>query len=326
MIDSDSPLYAFQKGMFSISCIIPTFNRRQVLVRTVQMLLNQTVPAHDIVVVDQSTEIPPEVASRLLQWHREKKILWVRQEEPNASMARSRGVMESSGDIIVFLDDDIEVAADFIASYQRAFAEPEILAVSGQVLEGNRETISTLDPRAADPEIGWLFCKRNYDKPMIGNFVMAGNMGVRRTDLLAIGGMDERFMRGAFREESDFGLRWGESGRVIHFRPEVSLYHLGGAGVADGGARHWTRMTNWMGWHHYFGSWYFLLNHATWKSLPYLLAVDLRSAGFNKRTLLKTPWMIPLHVCRWLSAIPYALWCRYAGPRLIGKMQNCRPV
>ena len=287
------------------------------------MLLDQTIPAHDIIVVDQSTEISPEISLRLQQWHTDNMICWIRQEEPNASMARNRGVLESSGDIVVFLDDDIEVASDFVASYQRAFADPEILAVSGQVLEGNRETISVLDVRSTDPEIGWMFCRRNYDKPLTGNFVMAGNMGVRRAEFLVVGGMDERFMRGAFREESDFGLRWRKSGRVIYYRPDVTLYHLGGAGVPDGGARHWTRKTHWMGWHHYFGSWYFLLNHATWKSLPYLLAVDLRSAGFNKRTL-KTPWMIPLHFCRWLSAFPYALWCRCRGPRLIGKDQSFR--
>ncbi len=304
--------------MTRVSLIIPTFNRGVVLVKTIQMLLAQKTRAHDIVVVDQSTEISPEVSSQLQQWHAEKMIRWIQQKEPNASKARNRGALESSGDVIVFLDDDIEVAADFVTSYQRAFEEPGVLAVSGQVLEGNRETVATLDSRASDPDIGWMFCRRNYDKPLIGNFVMAGNMGVRRSEFLAIGGMDERFMRGAFREESDFGLRWWKSGRVIHYRPDVSLYHLGAAVVMDGGARHWTRETHWMGWHHYFGSWYFLLNHATWKSLPYLLAVDLRSAGFNKRTL-KKPWMIPVHVCRWLSAFPYAFWCRCTGARLIGK-------
>ncbi|OYW77083.1 MAG: hypothetical protein B7Z37_06070 [Verrucomicrobia bacterium 12-59-8] len=307
----------------SISLVIPSFNRRGVLVKSIQMLLDQTVPAHDILVVDQSTEIPPEVSIQLEQWHTEKKIRWIRQEAPNASMARNRGALESSGDIVVFLDDDIVVASDFVASYQRAFTDPEVLAVSGQILEGGRETVVALDLRATDPNIGWLFCKRNYDKPMIGNFVISANMGVRRAEFLAVGGMDERFMRGAFREESDFSQRWWKSGRVIHYRPDVSLYHLGGAGVADGGARHWTRKTHWMGWHHYFGSWYFLLNHATWKSLPYLLALDLRSAGFNKRTL-KTPWMIPFHFCRWLSAFPYALWCRCAGPRLIGQAHSSR--
>jgi glycosyltransferase involved in cell wall biosynthesis len=301
-----------------ISCIIPTFNRGTVLVKTVEMLLNQTVPARDIVIVDQSTSIPPAASDQLTRWHDEGKIRWVQQRVPNASKARNRGALESRGDVIVFLDDDIEVGADFVASYQRVFADPEVLAVSGQVLEGNRETIGTLDARAADPEIGWMFCRRNYDKAFRGNFVMAGNMGVRRAEFLAVGGMDERFMRGAFREESDFGMRWWKSGRTIHYRPEVSLYHLGGAVVADGGARHWTHKTNWMGWHHYFGSWYFLLNHASWKSLPYLLAVDLRSAGLNRRSL-KKPWLLPVHICRWLSAFPYALWCRLAGPRLIGR-------
>lgn len=300
----------------TISCIIPTFNRGQVLVRTLEMLLAQHSPAHDIVVVDQSTDIPPEVGARLKTWHEAGQIRWVRQEEPNASMARNRGALESSGEVIVFLDDDIEVGPGFVASYQKAFSDPDVLAVAGQVLEGEGETVSLRDPRADNADYGWMFCQRNYDKPFTGSFVMAGNMGVRRTEFIKVGGMDERFMKGAFREESDFAMRWKKSGRVIHYRPDVTLYHMGGAGVAEGGARHWTRKTFWVGWHHYFGSWYFLLNHATWRSLPYLLAVDLRSAGLNKKNLRK-PWMIPLHLCRWLSALPAALWARWEGPRLI---------
>lgn len=299
-----------------ISFVIPTFNRGVVLVEAIRMLLNQDYRAHEIVVVDQSTETPPSVSKQLNQWSLEKQIVWIRQEEPNASMARNRGALASTGDVVVFLDDDIVVDSGFVRSYAAAFADVKVRAVSGMVLEGQGEKVSELDPRAFDPEIGWLFCKRNYNKPFTGSFLMAGNMGVRREDFIAVGGMDECFMRGAFREESDFGMRWKRSGRVVYYCPEVSLYHLGGAGVVDGGARHWTRKNFWTGWHHYFGSWYFLLNHATWKSLPYLLAVDIRSAGFNKRTL-RTPWMVPVHLLRWLSAFPYALWCRFAGPRLI---------
>jgi glycosyltransferase involved in cell wall biosynthesis len=160
----------------TLSCIIPTFNRRHTLVRTVEMLLDQTCPAKDIVIVDQSTEIPPEVASRLRHWHGEGYIQWVRQEEPNASMARNRGVLESTGEVVIFLDDDIEVKPDYLASIARAFSDPQIQALSGQVLEGTRETVSSLDPRSLNPEIGWLFCKRNYDKTISGSFVMAGNM------------------------------------------------------------------------------------------------------------------------------------------------------
>jgi len=304
------------QSKLGISCIIPTFNRGAVLVETIQMLLDQKCPAHEIIVVDQSLITPASVITQLEAWSKAGMIQWILQSEPSASKARNRGALEATGDIIVFLDDDIEVAPDFVESYQHAFSDPSVRGLSGQVLEGARETVSEADPRMMDPEIGWMFCKRNYDKPFAGCFLMAGNMGVRRADFFELGGMDEQFFRGAFREEADFAMRWKKSGRVIHYRPDVSLFHLGGAGVVDGGARHWTRKTFWVGWHHYFGSWYFLLNHATLRSLPYLLAVDIRSAGVNKKNLRK-PWMIIFHLCRWLSALPYAFWCRLSGPKLI---------
>ena len=301
-----------------ISCVIPTFNRGQVLADSIAMLLDQTSPPHEIIIVDQSTETPADVAAQLKQWADAGAILWIRQVEPNASMARNRGALASSGEVILFLDDDIIVERNFIQSYATAFSDEQVRGVAGQILEGDRATVDELDPRVSDPEIGWFFWKRNYTRPVQGAFVISANMGVRRSDFFAVGGMDERYFRGAYREEGDFAQRWRKSVRVFHFRPDVSLFHLGGAGVVSGGQRHWTYKTpQWIGWHHYFGDWYFMLNHATWRMLPRLLGGSLRSAGLNRRNL-RCPWMIPLHMARWLSAFPYALWCRLRGPKLIG--------
>jgi GT2 family glycosyltransferase len=300
-----------------ISCVIPTFNRGKVLVESIEMLMDQTHKAHEIIIVDQSTDVPVEVAERLERWAEASAIRWIKQAEPNASMARNRGALASTGDIIVILDDDIAVERNFIRSYATAFEDEKVRGVAGQILQGKRETVDELDPRASDPEVGWMYCKQNYTRPIQGAFVVSANMGVRRSDFFAVGGMDERYFRGAFREEGDFAQRWRKSGRVFHFRPDVSLFHRAGPGLEHGGARHWTHRTPWVGWHHYFGDWYFILNHATFRSFPRLFRGSLNAAGLNRKNL-RSPWMIPLHMARWLSAFPYALWCRLCGPKLIG--------
>ena len=299
------------------SCVIPTFNRGMVLVRSIETLLDQKVSAHEIIVVDQSTVCPEEARMRLERWRDAKSIQWIRQEEPNASMARNRGALAATGDVIVFLDDDIEVESDYILRWQRVFEDAEIECASGQVLEGQGETVSVLDSRADDPEIGWLYGVRNSEQPRKGLFLMAGNMAVRREPFMSVGGMDEWFMKGAFREEADFAMRWGKSGRVVHYRPDVPIFHLGVAGISDGGARHWTRKNHWTGWHHFFGFWYFFFNHAQWRALHLIFAGGLRSIGCNKRILQNRPWTIPFHFCRWISAIPLAIYARIKGPRLI---------
>jgi GT2 family glycosyltransferase len=301
-----------------ISCVIPTFNRGPVLVRSIEMLLDQTRKADEVIIVDQSPEVPAEVAGRLRSWAESGAIQWIQQTEPNASMARNRGALASTGDVILFLDDDIEVGRNFIESYANAFSDERVRGVAGQILEGDRETVDELDPRVSDPEIGWLYWKRNYTRPLQGAFVISANMGVRRKDFFAVGGMDERFYRGAYREEGDFAQRWRKSGRLFHFRPDVSLFHLGAAGIASGGQRHWThKVPHLTGWHHYFGDWYFLLNHGTLRMLPGVLRGFVQLAGFQRKNLLR-PWLIPVHTVRWLSAFPYALWCRLRGPKLIG--------
>jgi hypothetical protein len=37
---------------------------------------------------------------------------------------------------------------------------------------------------------------------------------------------------------------------------------------------------------------------------------------------LRKPWMIPFHLCRWLSALPVAILRKWQGPKLIDEFSN----
>lgn len=86
-----------------ISAIVPTFNRLGYVRRAVESALAQTVPASEVIVIDDgSTDGTADALAREYG----ERIRIVRQENRGVSPARHRGVLEAHGDWIAFLDSD----------------------------------------------------------------------------------------------------------------------------------------------------------------------------------------------------------------------------
>lgn len=85
-----------------ISIIIPVFNRAKLLPITLRSLLAQTVPADEIIVVDDgSTDGTAEVAAQF-----GGTVRVIRQANAGPAAARNRGFRESTGEFIHFFDSD----------------------------------------------------------------------------------------------------------------------------------------------------------------------------------------------------------------------------
>jgi len=84
------------------SVVVPAYNAAATLGRTLESVLAQTWPAHEIIVVDDgSSDTTAEVASR---WG--SRITCIRQANAGPSAARNCGVQAASGDWIAFIDAD----------------------------------------------------------------------------------------------------------------------------------------------------------------------------------------------------------------------------
>ncbi len=305
-----------------ISCIIPTLNRGRILCETIRLLQQQTHRPHEIVIVDQTPRHDAETERLLAAWTIEKVIVRIRQSEPNASLARNLGARAATGDIFLFLDDDISIEPDFLASYARAFSDTSAQAVAGQILEGAAQTVEELSKRQTDPETGWLYFPKNYSGRCQTAWMASGNFAIRRDRFFEIGGMDSNYRRGAFREESDFAMRFRKSGGRFVFEPKASIYHLGATGAPEGGSRNWIRNKRIAGWHHCVGDWYFTLNFLNRANWGHLLVASLRHFVFNRYNLSR-PWLVPLLLLRWLAALPSAIYLRSRGRRLVRPLEEC---
>ena len=187
---------------YTITVAIPTYNREQVLINTIHHVLAQGRPADEILVVDQTPEHDSSVARQLSRWNADGAIRWLKQDEANLSAARNRALLESTSDIVIFLDDDVILSQNFIRSHEESFADEKTKIVAGQIVAADKP-VHTGD--IDDFELGFPLSHNRsaWIKNMGG-----GNFSVIRELALEVGGFDQRFYRVAYREDSDFLFRF----------------------------------------------------------------------------------------------------------------------
>ena len=110
------------KSTANISVIIPAYNRAGLIGETLRSLLNQTLPAKEIIVVDDgSQDGTAETVLKMLKLGEAEKLKisegkpWpefkvIRQENAGPGAARNRGLAEATGEFVHFFDSD-DIAA-----------------------------------------------------------------------------------------------------------------------------------------------------------------------------------------------------------------------
>jgi glycosyltransferase involved in cell wall biosynthesis len=122
----------------AISIIIPTYNRSQDLCETLNTLLNQSVKANEIIIVDDSdNDESQSLIISLKQDPRQKNLIYIRNVGPRSiTVARNAGFKKASGDIILFLDDDVILHKDYLLGIREVFeAHPNALGAQGWLVQ-----------------------------------------------------------------------------------------------------------------------------------------------------------------------------------------------
>jgi glycosyltransferase involved in cell wall biosynthesis len=138
------------------SIIIPTFKRAQLLGAAVQAALGQTYTDREILIVDDgSPDETPSVAATFGD-----SIRYLRQENKGKSAALNLGILASTGDVIIVLDDDDLFPPWTVAKHAEALARNRAADFSyGRFVRfrgdsapapcdlGDEEPVPTQDPR-----------------------------------------------------------------------------------------------------------------------------------------------------------------------------------
>lgn len=91
---------------FSVSVIIPTFNRADVLVRAIESVLQQSLPAKEIIVIDDGSADKTQHVVGEWQLAAVIPISYIYQHNSGVSAARNNGIRHATGEWIAFLDSD----------------------------------------------------------------------------------------------------------------------------------------------------------------------------------------------------------------------------
>jgi len=112
-----------------VSVIIPTHNRCNQLRGLLLGLADQTTPASDfevVVVADSCTDSTLDMLAAAMPPY---KLTYVAHDGRCAAAARNRGAQLASGELLVFIDDDVEPHVSLISEHVRSHAQPNRVVI-----------------------------------------------------------------------------------------------------------------------------------------------------------------------------------------------------
>ena len=219
-----------------ISVVIATYGREQALVDSINDVLKQDYPNFEVIVIDQTANHEPDTAQFLAETSAAGKIQLYTLDWASLPGARNYGVRQAKGDVILFVDDDVELPAGFLQAHTKNYDRPDIGGVAGRVFDRMKLAdhasgleIQDLPPEAMDPAIAWYHINLVHTvKPQQVLSARGCNMSYRREIFFNEGiWFDERYRGSAVREESDVGLNIRKTKYLIWYDPTAHLVHLG---------------------------------------------------------------------------------------------------
>lgn len=107
---------------YQFSVVIPTYNRAELIPRAIDSALEQTFPAHEILVVDDgSTDNTESVVKKYGE-----PVRYIKQKNAGVSAARNNGIQEAKGNVIAFLDSDDDWRPEKIQLQAECFEEHDV--------------------------------------------------------------------------------------------------------------------------------------------------------------------------------------------------------
>lgn len=116
-----------------VSVIIPNYNRKENILRLLPNLAEQTLPADqfEVIVVDDGSEYDP---ADILAIKTPFSFQFIRQENQGATVARNNGVNHSSGNVLIFIDDDVTLSPPSLEALAEACEQEEKAVVMGTIV------------------------------------------------------------------------------------------------------------------------------------------------------------------------------------------------
>ena len=210
----------------SISVIFPTYNRCDVIRKTLLHLIAQDYPRHlvQVLVCDNSNDGTPEMVESVAD-EADIEIRLVRSAHALPAIKRNEGLRAARGDLALFLNDDVWVVPTFLRAHADAHRR---LARPAAVL-GHVEQSEAMDPT---PFIRW-YQPFSYDRiaDRTGEtvpfwFHWSMNLSLPRSVMLERNLVFHEDWAYIGHEDIELGYRWAGAGYDIVYEPSASGEHF----------------------------------------------------------------------------------------------------
>lgn len=209
--------------MLKVSVVIPTFNRADLLARTIDKITQQTLPdnLYEVLVIDnESTDQTHAVLEQKSRIYRNLKVF--SQSKRGAAATRNVGIRAARGDIILFIDDDIQSEPNLVETHWKYHQDHPNSSIIGALItpwDNSKEAfLRYLRDRGIFNAYSIACGKMDF------SYYHTGNVSTARTTLLDVGAFNEQFEIYGM-EDIELGYRLEKHGsRMVH-GPEAKAMH-----------------------------------------------------------------------------------------------------
>ena len=214
----------FERVVISVN--LCTYNRAEMLKNLLTSLINQETKgefAFEIVVIDDGSTDSTQELLQKVSMNSEVMIRFFREERVGVAAARNRGVLESHGDWIAFIDDDETAEPDWLLELVTAARASGADCIGGSLElaleEKAREIAKSARKHLGEiPPLGWFQKRFTYSGPGTGNAlvrrVLFDTVGLFDTNLRVVG------------EDQDFFRRARKLGYKTVFTSNALVHHF----------------------------------------------------------------------------------------------------
>jgi len=224
------------KDKMMISVIICTFNRSEIIIDSLKSFTNITPPGcpFEILVVDNNSRDDTLLnISKFIQKHKMLPIHLIKEKRQGLSFAKNRGIRESKGNLLFFLDDDAIIDSKCLALYRHYYEDMGFKCMGGKILPWFRDNSLQIPDWFTNSHWGALSMLDIGDKikrVFYPEFPHGGNIAVEKQLFEKFGDFYENLGRKndslESNEEMEFMLRLEKFGIPIYYVPDAKIYHL----------------------------------------------------------------------------------------------------
>jgi GT2 family glycosyltransferase len=204
------------------SLLICSRERPQLLLETVESVLQGDEWPAEIVVVDQSRKPHPALSG----WTRPgPAVRYIHSATSGLSVARNVAIAAAAHGDLIIIDDDMFVACDWFASITHALrtAGPRAVVTARVLPDKEAGAPGGFVPALATDENAARYSGRLQRDVLAG-----GHMAARRQVFAEVGGFDARLGAGSrfpAADDNDLGFRLLKAGYEIVYAPQAVVYH-----------------------------------------------------------------------------------------------------